>query len=274
MNPVSLPLIIEPEQANHLTGEENVLFIDLCQGENYVQQHIPGALYLDYSWIIASDKPRMGLLPELARLSRIINSYGIGEQTHVIAYDDEGGGRASRFLWTLQCIGHSSLSLLNGGLRAWTAEGYQLEQDLHFPQRADQIDRPVSYHNEFIADKQYILEHLHDKDTIILDARSAQEYNGSKAFAARAGHMPGAINYDWTNAMDRARNLKLKDPKTLQADLAALGITPDKTVVCHCQSHHRSAHTCIMLNSIGFTKVKGYPGSWSEWGNDPTTPIE
>ncbi len=274
MNNVSLPIVIEPELANNLIGKEKVLFIDLCQADSYVQHHVPGALYLEYNWIVSGDKPRMGLLPNQDQLSRILNSYGIDEQTHVIAYDDEGGGRASRFLWTLQCIGHQPLSLLNGGLPAWAAEGYPLEQELRFPQLPDQVDRNINYIEGPVADKQYILDHLSDDNTVIVDTRSAQEYNGVKVFAARGGHMPGAINYDWTNAMERRNNLKLKDTETLKSDLAALGITPDKTVVCHCQSHHRSAHTCLMLNSIGFENVKGYPGSWSDWGNDPSTPIE
>ena len=274
MNQSSLPLIIEPEFANTLIGKEEIRFIDLCQPDTYIQNHIPGALFLDYSWIVASDKPRMGMLPEIEQLTRIINSYGISEQTHVIAYDDEGGGRACRFLWTLQCIGHQALSLLNGGLHAWSAEGFPLEQELNFPQKAEQTSRTLSYVDSLIADKQFILEHLSDANTIILDTRSSQEYTGTKVYAARGGHIPGAINYDWMNAMDRHNNLKLKDPETLKSDLAQLGITPDKTIVCHCQSHHRSAHTCLMLNSIGFENVKGYPGSWSDWGNDPTTPIE
>jgi thiosulfate/3-mercaptopyruvate sulfurtransferase len=257
-----------------LIAKEEIRFIDLCQPDNYVLHHIPGALFLDYSWIVASDKPKMGLLPDIERLTRILNSYGIGEHTHVIAYDDEGGGRASRFLWTLQCVGHQALSLLDGGIQAWSAEGYPLEQDLNFPQMSNRVDRTISYIELPIADKQYILEHLNDENTVILDTRSPQEYSGSKVFAARGGHIPGAVNYNWTNAMDSNNNLKLKDHDTLISDLAKLGITPDKTIVCHCQSHHRSAHTCLMLNSIGFDNVKGYPGSWSDWGNDATTPIE
>jgi thiosulfate/3-mercaptopyruvate sulfurtransferase len=273
MNSTTTSIVIEPEVARHLLGQENVIFIDLCQPASYIQNHVPGAVYLDYNWIVMMEKPRMGLLPDEDQLSRILNSYGIGEQTHVIAYDDEGGGRAGRLLWTLQCIGHRYLSLLNGGLHAWAGEGMPLEQDIRFPKASGALKRNVRYIEGPVADKQYILEHLDDENTVILDARSPQEYNGTKVFAARGGHIPGAINYDWVNAMDRQNNLKLKDSETLKSELAKLGVTPDKTIVCHCQSHHRSAHTCIMLNSIGFEKVKGYPGSWSDWGNDPNTPV-
>jgi thiosulfate/3-mercaptopyruvate sulfurtransferase len=60
----------------------------------------------------------------------------------------------------------------------------------------------------------------------------------------------------------------------LRVLLTSLGITPEKEIVCYCQSHHRSAHSFIMLKSLGFTRVRGYPGSWSDWGNSPDTPIE
>ncbi len=266
-------LILEPKIVNGMISEENILIVDLCQADTYITAHIPGAVFLDYNWIVTGQKPRMGLLPEIHQLARILTAYGIDSDTHVIAYDDEGGGRACRFLWTLQTIGHQRLSLINGGIQAWTAEGLEMDQQIHFPQPLTQT-REINYSNELIADKGYIKQKLNDSNTVILDARSAPEFNGIKVFAARGGHIPGAVHYEWTNAMDKNNNLKLKDNSQLLNDLAELGITPDKNIICHCQSHHRSAHTCIVLNYLGFKNVQGYPGSWSDWGNDPDTPID
>ena len=267
------PLVIEPIDVNSLISEENPLIVDLCQADNYINSHVPGAVYLNYEWIVRSEKPVMGLLPDSERLARLLNAYGIGKDTHVIAYDDEGGGRASRFLWTLQCIGHTNVSLIDGGLQAWHADRQPLENQINFPTPLTQA-RDVSYIDAPIADKQYILEHMNRNNVVILDTRSLPEHNGTKVFAARGGHIPGAVHYEWTNAMDKNNNLKLRDPEQLKIELSGLGVTPDKTIVCHCQSHHRSAHTCILLNSLGYENVKGYPGSWSDWGNDPATPIE
>ena len=271
--PNTTPIILEPKAVNSMISEDNVLLIDLCQAETYIQNHVPDAVFLDYSWIVTSQKPRMGLLPDIGQLARILTAYGIDADTHVIAYDDEGGGRACRFLWTLQTIGQQRLSLINGGIGAWTAEGLELDQQIHFPYALAQ-NREITYRNELIADKDLIQAQLNDSNTVILDARSTPEFNGIKVFAARGGHIPGAVHYEWTNAMDKNNNLKLKDSEQIKHDLAELGITPDKNIICHCQSHHRSAHTCIVLNSLGFNNVQGYPGSWSDWGNDPNTPID
>lgn len=266
-----IPLILEPADLNSLIGQQNILLLDLCQADNYVRQHIPSAVFLEYAWVVHSEKPRMGLLPDAQRLSALLSAYGISEDTHVIAYDDEGGGRACRLLWTLDCVGHHRYSLLNGGFYAWAHEGHATEQSIHFP---TPVAREVQIHPGPVADQTFIRAHLDDAGTLILDARSAQEYMGTKVFAARGGHIPGAVHFEWTSAMDQHRNLRIKPAEELTQLLQQAGITPDKTVVCHCQSHHRSAHTYIVLKSLGYDKIKGYPGSWSDWGNSPDTPIE
>ena len=161
MSKTTTALILEPNTINGLRSEKNVLIVDLCQAETYIKNHVPNAVYLDYNWIVTSSKPCMGLLPDIEQLAQILTAYGIDENTHVIAYDDEGGGRACRFLWTLQCVGQQKLSLINGGLHAWSAEGIDMEQQIHFPTPLKQ-KREISYDDTRIANKNFILEHLED----------------------------------------------------------------------------------------------------------------
>jgi len=266
-----IPLILDADALKPLIGQSQILLLDLSQSASYIKHHLPGAVFLEYSWIVDSDKPRVGLIPDARRLSLLLSAYGISEDTHVIAYDDEGGGRAGRFLYTLDCVGHRRYSLLDGGLHAWLHEGRATEQTIHFPRA---VERNVTLQAEPVADKAYILDHLYDQSVAIVDTRSAPEYTGTKVFAARGGHIPGAIHFEWTRAMDEKRNLRLKPAEVLKQELAAEGVTPDKNIVVHCQSHHRSAHTYVVLKSLGYTRIKGYPGSWSDWGNDPATPVE
>ncbi len=267
-----LPLIIEPERLKSAREQQDLLLVDLSQAATYVQYHLPGSVFLDYSWIVRIEHPRMGLLPQKEQLSHVLGALGMIPDTPVVAYDDEGGGRACRFLWTLDAIGHKNHSLLNGGLQAWTNSGFEISSKIRYPTPGD--DYPVSFSDEPIASRQYILDHLSDANVVFLDCRNAKEYQGTKVLAARAGHIPGAKNIDWVNAMDRQRDLRLKPESELRKMLESHGISPDKTVVMYCHSHHRSAHTYIMLKSLGYEKVKGYPGSWSDWGNEANTPIE
>ncbi len=270
-----LPLILDAEQLQAQLGAQsaagNIVVLDLSQPTSYLQQHIPGAYFLDYSWITKAQNPVMGLLPDVEELNRVLSAFGITTDTHIVAYDDEGGGRACRLLWTLDTLGHQHYSLLNGGLQNWASKNLPLNNDIIWP-------TPASYSGTLdsspIAEKQFILDSLNDDSTMVLDCRSPMEYSGTKVFAARGGHIPGAVNMNWMDLIDTENQLCLKPINEIEKILQSKGVTKDKTIITHCQTHHRSSHSYIVLKSLGYEKIKGYPGSWSDWGNDPSTPIE
>lgn len=267
----NLPLLIEPDTLERSLGYDNILIVDLNKAETYLKMHIPGAVQLDYLRITASRKPVMGLVPDDEALATLFSSLGIDEHTHVVAYDDEGGGRAARLLWTLEVAGHTRGSLLNGGLHSWANEGHPLETE-PVPSSAKTFN--VKRNAGPSANSAYIMEQLNNADCRLLDVRSPEEYNGIKRFAERGGHIPGAINFNWIEAIDTNRNMRLKTDETLQALLTPLGVTPDKEIITYCQTHHRSAHTWLVLKHLGYGNIKGYPGSWSDWGNNPELPVE
>ena len=263
-----LPLIIEAgELARHLPAPA-LLLVDLNAPEHYRQGHIPGAVQLDYSALVAARPPVMGLLPDAAQLSQVFSALGLTPDTHVVAYDAEGGGKAGRLIYTLHAIGHEKCSWLNGGWLAWQAAGLPVETGANTPQ-------PSSYRATLRAanavDKSFIQAKLGSLK--LIDTRTPGEFSGVDVRAARGGHIPGARNLDWTLAMDRARDYRLKPENELRALLAERGVDPGDEVVVYCQTHHRSAHTYTWLKALGY-RVKGYPGAWSDWGNDPGTPVE
>ncbi len=272
MTPPALPLLIESQQLEARLDDSNLLIVDVRGVGDYAEGHIPGAVLLDYAQLIRAAPPAMGLIAGEAQLGMALSAIGLTPESHVIAYDEEGGGRAGRLLFTLDVLGHPCFSLLNGGVGAWRAEGRPLDQQAVIPKTSDysaSFDNP-----DALATKDYILSRLGQSDFVPLDTRSPGEYAGIDIRAARGGHIPGAINMNWTEAMDPTRQLRFKPDAALRQMLESRGVTPDKEVVVYCQTHHRSAHTYMVLKHLGYQRLRGYPGAWSEWGNSPELPIE
>ncbi|VAX10653.1 Thiosulfate sulfurtransferase, rhodanese [hydrothermal vent metagenome] len=271
MPELDLPLIIEADVLEPLLGSKDLLVIDLCKASTYDQYHIPGAVHIEYAQIIASAPPVNGLIPEPAVLEQLFSAVGIGSDTHVVAYDDEGGGKSARLLWTLEIMGHQHLSMLNGGLYAWANDGHKMDAGIVTPQPATFIS---NYSEEPIANTDYILQNLNNPDIALIDARSEDEFSGRQLMSARGGHIPGAKHWNWQDIMDPLNHQRLKAEGELRQALAERGISPDQQVIAYCQTNHRSSLTYITLKSLGYQHVKGYPGSWSDWGNREETPVE
>lgn len=264
----TLPLLIEPEHLPTDLDPDAFRLVDLSAPEQYTRAHIPGAVHLAPARITYGP-PVPGLLPETEQLQQILGELGHHDKLHYIVYDDEGGGWAGRFIWLLDAIGHRHYSYINGGLKAWLDAGYPTEQTPHAvaPTAPElRIDQSPSISLDELRAQ------LGNPDLVIWDARSPAEYRGEKVLAKKGGHIPGAINFEWTAGMDSQRGLRLR--QDLAQQLEALGITREKQIVTHCQTHHRSGFTYLAAKILGFPNIKAYPGSWSEWGNHPDTPVE
>lgn len=265
----ALPLVIEPADLAARLSTPELILVDLTSAARYAEGHIPGAHFVDPKRTQLGQPPAPGLLPTQEQLEALFSELGHNPDATYVVYDDEGGGWAGRFIWLLDVIGHSGYHYLNGGLPAWLAE--QRELSGATPTQHDTAVT-LDVQQAPTASLEYLQSRLGAADLCIWDARSAGEYSGAKALAAKAGHIPGAINFDWTLAMDPARNLRIR--RDIAQTLQDLGITPDKELITHCQTHHRSGLTYLIAKSLDYPRVKAYAGSWGEWGNHPETPVE
>lgn len=264
------PLLLEPEDLLPLLSDDNILVIDQSKLDTYLNAHIPGAIHLDFKDLQFGQQPTPGALPSLDQLGVVFSNLGLTIDKHVVVSDDEGGGWAGRLIWVLDMIGHTRYSYLNGGIHAWLQSGLPTEQGTQAAAPSDYTVAELT--TNFHLTKENIIERLNQPDFAIWDARSAKEYTGEKVIATRGGHIPGAVNYEWTLGMDSDRGLRINNLEAFDALLNDLGLTADKEIATHCQTHHRSGFTYLVGKILG-RNMKAYAGSWAEWGSDSSTPI-
>ena len=264
--------LIEPKNLEAFIGRDDIVIIDLCNPMLYQKRHVPGAIYLNRSNLISNTPPATGKHPSFTEIKHLVEQLGISNNKHTVIYDDEGGGWAGSLAWILDLIGVSSWSYLNGGIVAWINEGHPTEDIANQP-----TPREVDIGNDFlnpnvVISMDQILDNLGSGIFTIWDARSSQEFSGERIISARGGHIPGAINLEWTELIDQNKNLRIRDDA--QQILDNVGLSCSKTIITHCQTHHRSSFTYMVARILGYESIIGYDGSWSEWGNLDHTPVE
>lgn len=263
-----LPPILDAKTLAERLGDPGLRVVAVDPAGDFETGHIPGAARIGYEDITRDEPPVGGLMPDAKALSGVFSRAGIRPEDHVVVYDRTGGGGAGRLFFTLDAAGHEALSILDGGLQAWLDAGGDLETG---PAEPEPSEYPVTLDADRLADRDYIAARLDDPSIKLLDVRSAPEYAGELVRAARGGHIPGAANLEWTHFKDERERIVPRD-EALRL-LAEQDIRPEDEVVVYCQTHRRSAHTYTVLRALGFERVRGYPGSWSEWGNRGDTPV-
>ncbi len=265
------PLLIEASQLADSLHEPKLLILDTSSTDNYAKHHVPGAVHIAPAELQCGIKPAVGKMPAPDQLQLLFSRVGLTADKHVIVYDDEGGGWAGRLIWTLDVIGHRNYSYLNGGLQAWLSGGHPSEDVANLPPPSE-IE--ITIDSTPIAEIEDFINLLGNSQLGIWDARSPEEYRGEKVLAQRGGHIPGAVNLDWLELIDNGNDMRLKNLSALQARLDHIGLSADKTIITHCQTHHRSGLSYLLMKILGYPHIKGYHGSWGEWGNREDTPIE
>ena len=267
----SLPYLLDPEILVDHLNDKNLRIVCLGKREQYLASHLPGAVFLDVRMLNRGTKPAPGLLPDIELIEQAFQSIGIEQSTQVVCYDDDAGTASARMIWVLEAMGHQRQSYLNGGLVAWKALGLPLHSGSETVMGSDWQARP---NRNVIADKQYVLESIGNPEIQILDARTSEEHQGQKSASIRRGKIPGSINLNWLDTIDENNHRRLKKSDQLEQLLRDKSFDRNKEIIAHCQTHQRSSHSFMMLRSLGFKKVRGYAGSWSEWADDPALPAE
>lgn len=240
--------------------------------QQYLEGHLPGALFLDLEQDLSGPLAEHGgrhPLPDPARLAQTLGRAGIVSESLVVVYDQSGGMFAGRLWWLLRWLGHDQVKLIDGGLPAWLAAGYALETAI--PEVQPQSFKP-EIRAHLLVELPELEARLHEPELTLLDARAAERYRGEvEPLDPQAGHIPGALNRPFSQNLQDGR---FKSPDILRQELQALGLRPEQEIIVYCGSGVTASHDLIALEEAGFQNARLYAGSWSDWCSYPEHPIE
>jgi thiosulfate/3-mercaptopyruvate sulfurtransferase len=252
-----------------LECNEDVLLYDV--------EHIPGAQKLDWH-IDLNDSVERDYIGRSA-FEALLRAKGIDESTPVIVYGDKNNWWATYALWVFELYGFTNTRVLDGGRAKWIEEDRDMTNDRPFYPATQYVapERNDARIRAFFAEARAQMA----AGLPLIDVRSPQEYSGERLHmpdypqegTLRGGHIPGAKSMPWAKAAEADGSFK--DAAALRALYEGeLGLSPNDPVVTYCRIGERSSHTWFVLTYLlGFTAVRNYDGSWTEWGNAVRAPI-
>ncbi len=188
-----------------------------------------------------------------------------------IIYDGGEGAIASGVWFALEFFGHEKVKVMNGGFRKWLKEGRPVTQEAPKVVKKKYVATPRP---ERVVNRKWVKKNMHEKNTLLLDARSVDEFTGKDLLPGikRGGHIPGAVNLDWINLSDKVKTFK--SAEDIKAILAKAGIAPETRVISYCQQGTgRATFVGLAMKLVGYENVVEYMGSWQDWSTDPNLPV-
>lgn len=240
--------------------------------EEYLAQHIPGAVFLDLSVVADPDNPLPRKVPPPEKFAAEMGRLGITEDTHVIAYDTLGLYSAARVWWLLNLYGHDRVSVLDGGMVAWNQDVGTAESGMR---ALPEVAYPVRERGPGFASWEAVRDAIGDESIQTLDARTAGRFAGTEQDrypGTRAGHIPDSLNLYWGDLLDKDRRTLIPAAE-IEAKLTAAGVRDDLDTVLTCGSGLTACILALGMASTGRSRWRVYDGSWDEWGRRSDLPI-
>jgi thiosulfate/3-mercaptopyruvate sulfurtransferase len=266
VSPAELAQLLPRDDVRVLDGSFKMPGVTPTAAEDYRARHIPGALFFDIDAIADRSSALPHMLPSVRDFESAVALLGISNTTRVIVYDAPGPIAAPRVWWTFRAFGHDRVSVLNGGLKRWIAEGRPVTSAVETPPagrftasfRLEQMRANVSTRAEQV-----------------IDARSQGRFEGSEPESwpgRRSGHIPGSLNLPSDQLLDATGAYLPADE--LKRRFGAAGIDFARPVAASCGSGVTAAALAFGLHLLGHERLSVYDGSWAEWGLPGDTPVE
>ena len=249
--------------------------VDYDPTANYTLGHVPGSVLID--WKADINDPLTRNIVTKQACESLLQRVGVNDDTTLVLYGDFNNWFAAFAFWVFKYYGYKDVRLMNGGRKKWLEEDKPVTKDIPSHAKGNfKASEPDSNIRVFL---RYVRDTLGSK--ILVDVRGPKEFTGEilappeypTEHAQRGGHIPGAVNIPWGQAVNEDGTFKSADE--LQKLYQSKGVAADKEVISYCRIGERSSHTWFVLKYLlGYPNVKNYDGSWTEWGNMIDNPIE
>ena len=273
-------VLVDTEWVSKNTTSEKIQLVEVDYDpvNGYQKGHIKGATLI--WWKRDINDPITRDIIDKKQFEDLMNRNGITKDSQVVLYGDFNNWFAAFVFWIFKYYGHKNIKIMNGARKKWELEKrpYTTEEPKVIP-TAYVAEPPNEGLRAYLFD---VKRALGRNDTVLVDVRSPKEFSGEitappeypMEHAQRGGHIPGANNIPWATAVNDADGT-FKTYEELKQNYAPKGVTPDKDVICYCRIGERSSHSWFVLKYLlGYTQVRNYDGSWTEWGNMIGNPVE
>jgi thiosulfate/3-mercaptopyruvate sulfurtransferase len=271
-------VLVDTQWVAEHAADPNVRLIEVdVDTTSYDSGHIKGAVGLNWKTDLQQQPVRDAISKE--QLEALFSRLGIANDHTVVAYGDNNNWFAAWAFWLLKYYGHADVRLMNGGRAKWVAEGRELVADkASYPATRSTAKTPDA---SVRALRDLVMDATKRADRQLVDVRSPKEFSGEllapenlpQEGAQRGGHIPGAKNIPWSQAVKEDGTFKSADE--LRELYGAKGVSLERETIAYCRIGERSSHTWFVLTYLlGYPKVRNYDGSWTEWGSLIGAPIE
>jgi len=269
-------VLVTAEWAEENLETAGVVFVEVDEDTSaYDGGHIPGAVKID--WKTELQDPVRRDFVDRAGFEKLLSAKGIGNDDKVVLYGGNNNWFAAYAYWYFKLYGHQNVQLLDGGRKKWELDGRQLSKD---SVTRDATEYKAQEQDPAIrAFRDEVVEAISAKN--LVDVRSPDEFSGKllapahlpQEQAQRAGHIPSAINVPWSKAANEDGTFRSSDE--LRELYKEAGIDEGKATIAYCRIGERSSHTWFALHELlGYSDVKNYDGSWTEYGSLVGVPVE
>jgi thiosulfate/3-mercaptopyruvate sulfurtransferase len=275
-------VLVDTQWVQDHLNDQNVRIaeVDYDRKANYDLGHVPNAVIFDWKNDINDPIARNVVAKDPCE--KLLQNAGVNDDTTLVLYGDFNNWFAAFAFWVFKYYGFKDVRIMNGGRKKWLLEDRPLTKDPP-PQYAKGNFKALGPDDKIRVFLDYVKESLLTKEMKkLVDVRSPKEFTGEilappeypTEHAQRGGHIPGALNIPWAQAVNDADGT-FKSADQLKQLYESNGITPDKEIIAYCRIGERSSHTWFVLKYLlGYPNVKNYDGSWTEWGNMIANPIE